>query len=343
MKKINIDVCHEQLFLEKPLLAFDPNANYEEWKEKVWNKFYELLGFEKLEENRCELKPEIEEIYETEEYIRYRFTFDSELFATVPCYLLIPKQNKEKYPLLICLQGHTTGFHNSIGEFIHDFDEKQFSNQTFALDAVKNGFAALAIEQRGMGERTTPRKDRGWALQCGCYHTVFTALLLGRTINAERAWDVSRAIDVLPQLDACKHIDLEDITLLGHSGGGTATYYTAAYEKRIKYVVPCGCLCTYKDSIGEYWHCSCNYIPHIAEYFDMGEIAALIAPRKMFTQQGAEDHIFPKHGAEIVHNTIRQIYEKAGAKDNFSNYFTPGEKHYFDTKVVFENILKMRK
>ena len=342
MKKINVDACHEHLFLKSPKLAFNPKNNYEEWKQKVSEKFHELLCFDKIAENKCELKVEIEEIIEELEYTRIRFTFESEKNCVVPCYLTVPKQDKEKYPLIICLQGHSTGFHNTIGVAKYARDVGTINTSAHALTALQYGFASLAIEQRGMGERTTPRKDRGWALECGCYHTVTTALLLGRTINGERAWDVARAIDVLPQLELSKFLDLEDITLLGHSGGGTATYYTAAYEKRIKYAVPCGCLCTYKDSIHEFWHCSCNYIPHIAEYFDMGEIAALIAPRKMVAAQGENDPIFPRPGANIVCNTIRDIYAKEGVPENFAHLYHRGQKHYFGKEEIFDALMKMR-
>lgn len=185
-KNINIDLLHEELFKNKPVLSFDEEIDYLAWKKQIKEKYIELLGLDTISQNKCELNIEIEEIKETDKYVRYRYTFESEKNSVVPCYLLIPKQNKEKYPVCICLQGHTTGFHISIGEKIYDEDEKTLKTDTFALDAVKNGYAALCIEQRGMGERTTPRNDRGRALTCGCYHTAMTALLLGRTLIGER-------------------------------------------------------------------------------------------------------------------------------------------------------------
>jgi len=188
---------------------------------------------------------------------------------------------QKKFPVCICLQGHTTGFHISIGEKKYEQDDKYLQTSTFAIDVVKNGYAALAIEQRGMGERTTLRQDRGPALTCGCMFTAMTALMLGRTIIGERVWDVSKAIDSLEYFK--DKLDLEDITLLGQSGGGTATYYAACYDQRIRTVVPSCSVCTYKDSIGDMWHCTCNYIPGIVKYFDMGELSALIAPRKLLT------------------------------------------------------------
>ena len=36
MRKIDNDVIHENLFNQKPKMAFDENANYEEWKKQVF-------------------------------------------------------------------------------------------------------------------------------------------------------------------------------------------------------------------------------------------------------------------------------------------------------------------
>ena len=80
-------------------------------------------------------------------------TFESEKGEFVPCYLLIPDTGKEKYPVAITLQGHSTGFHNSIGVVKYEQDEAYQPRGQFAIQTVKNGFIALAIEQRGMGER----------------------------------------------------------------------------------------------------------------------------------------------------------------------------------------------
>lgn len=341
MKTINVDKIHESLFLEKPKLAFSDEVDYLSWKKQIKDKYIELLGLDNIAKNDCPLKVEIEETVETDEYIRYRYTFESEKESIVPCYLLIPKTGKEKYPICICLQGHSTGFHISIGEKKYDEDDNNLKTSTFALDAVKRGFAALCIEQRGMGERTTPRNDRGRALTCGCYHTAFTALLLGRTLIGERVWDVHKGIDSLSYFK--EHLDLDDITILGNSGGGTATYYSACFDERIKLAAPTCSICTYKDSIGEFWHCSCNYIPHAAEYFDMGELAALIAPRKLLVCNGEVDPIFPLKGTKEVYKVIEKIYEKENASQNVRLVIFPDKPHYFDKQVVFDTIEEMRK
>ena len=340
MKTINNDVIHEQLLSQKPLLAYDENNDYIEWKEQVRRKYVELLGLDLIAQNACDIKVEIEERVETDEYTRYRYVFESEKGCFVPCYLLIPRAQKQKFPVCICLQGHTTGFHISIGEKKYDQDDKSLETSTFALDAVKNGYAALAIEQRGMGERTTLRENRGASLTCGCMFTAMTALMLGRTLIGERVWDVSKAIDSLEYFK--DKLDLNDITLLGTSGGGTATYYAACYDKRIKVAVPTCAICTYKDSIGDMWHCTCNYIPGIAKYFDMGELSALIAPRKLLVCNGEIDPIFPLSGTKEVYSVIEKIYEKEGVPENCQLKVYPNKPHYFDKEITFPALNKLR-
>lgn len=342
MKNINIDIVHEELFKQKPLLAFSKDIDYPLWKKQIEEKLISLLGIEEIKKNACELNFEIDEILDKETYKRILFYFESEKNSIVPCYLLIPKDGKEKHPVAICLQGHTTGFHNSIGEPKFEGDAENYTSQDFAIEAVKRGYIALAIEQRGMGVRTTPRIDRGHANRVACYHTVMTALLLGRTLIGERVWDVSRAIDVLEQhfSDIC---DFSDITLFGNSGGGTATYYTAALEKRITTAMPCCAVCTYKDSIAEVHHCSCNYIPKIAKYMDMGEIAALIAPRRLIICNGELDRIFPIKGTKEVFEIIKAIYEKEGYPERTKLHIFPDVGHRFLKEQAFSELENMRK
>ena len=338
MKEINNDLLHEALMDEKPLLAFDENADYATWKAKIQDKYMELLGLEEIAKNACEIKVEIEEVVKQDGYVRYRYVFESEKGCYLPCYLLIPDTGKEKYPVLLCLQGHTAGFHISIGKYKYAGDERGLGTSTFALDGVKNGYAALCIEQRGMGERQTPHFHRGRVEGegCPCYYTALTALLVGRTLMGERVWDVSRAIDSLAYFD---HLDLDDITCVGQSGGGTATYYAACYDKRIKVAVPSCAVCSYKESIGYTWHCTCNYVPQARKYFDMGELAALIAPRKLALVNGANDKIFHIEGTREIYSVVEKIYEKEGAKDACHLYETPYE-HFFDKNLVFGEIIK---
>ena len=336
MKVINNDIIHENLLRREPVLRFDENADFNAWREQVREKYMEILCLDEIASNACEIKVEIEEEVKKDGYTRYRYTFESERGCTVPCYLLIPDTGKEKYPVMICLQGHTAGFHVSIGEGKYESDEEDMKTSTFALDAVKHGYAALCVEQRGLGERQPFTQQRGRIASkgCPCLYTAMTALLSGRTLIGERVWDVSKAIDSLSAFDC---LDLDDISCVGNSGGGTATYYSACYDTRIKVAIPSCAVCTYRDSIGDMWHCTCNYVPKAAKYFDMGELAALIAPRKLMVVNGKIDPIFPIEGAREVYSVIEKIYKKAGAEGN-CELLEHEREHYFDKELIFGKV-----
>ncbi len=331
MAKFSPDDCHEYILkTRKPLLSFDPSADYGTWKENVRERFLELLGDdpERVDLNIC-----VEWEKETDAYTERRIVFDTEPRASVPCHLLLPKGGKAPYPVVICLQGHSTGMHISLGRPVYPGDENLISggDRDFALQIVREGYAALVVEQRGFGERKCEtRIGEGYTSRgdTTCEHPAMVASLLGRTMVRERAWDISRAIDML---ETMPEIDKDHIALMGNSGGGTASYYTAALEKRIRTVMPSCAVCAFDHSVGIMRHCDCNYIPRMIKYFDMGEIACMIAPRPLIVVAGEKDHGFLIEGVHKVYSVIEQIYEKEGAPENCKLIVGPeGHRFYAD-------------
>ncbi len=325
--------CHD-LLVKKigQSLAFDPTRDYETWKREIRNKLYELTGLYEIEQNAA---PDPDFLIEFEEkkegYTKIRFSFASEVGTRVPCYLLIPDTGKEKYPVAITLQGHSTGFHNSVGEIKFEKDVDYQPRGQFGLQAVENGYISLCIEQRGMGERrpTAPSRKNSY-----CTYTAMTALLLGRTILGERMFDVHKAIDLLGRFDAC---DTDKIFITGNSGGGTMTYYATCYDERIKFCAPSCAFCPYETSILDIYHCTCNYIPNAYRYFEMQDLACLIAPRPIAVIAGKEDAIFPIEGVRKGYKTLSDIYAVAGAPEACRLVETP-KNHWWCVDIVWETI-----
>ncbi len=341
IKKIDGDLCHDILVQNTVgKLAFKEDCNYDEWRSKVREKLNELLGMDKIMANSCPFNFEIEEKVEFDTYTQIRFTFDSEVGSTVPCYFLIPKLGKDKYPLAIALQGHTTGFHLSIGNTKYEGDENSQPRGAFGLQAVEKGFAALCIEQRGMGERGSKRTYGEEVIfkpqRHTCAHTVFTALNLGRTVIGERVWDVHQAITVMEE-NFSDIIDKDKIMVIGTSGGGTATFYASCFDERIKLSVPGCAFCSFKTSIFEVEHCSCNYIPDICNWFEMEDLACLIAPRNLLIIAGKLDPIFPIEGVRDSYEIVKKIYAKAGASGKESLFETP-RAHYWCHDIAWDRI-----
>lgn len=332
------DGGHEIFINQKPKLAFDENKDFVIQKEQIKKKLAELLG--EMPE-RVELNPVTEYQKEAENYTEYRIRFDVEKEVQAVCLLCIPKLGKEKYPLVICLQGHGKGMQVSMGRTYGD-DPADDGDRNIAIQALEQGFAALCLEQRGMGERRTIKVQHKEDLihdngETRCDVTAMTAIMYGRTIIGERCWDISRAIDLaltFPQIDG------EQIICTGNSGGGTATYYAACMDERIKVAMPSCAVCSFKESIQAMRHCPCNYIPNIATYMDMGDMAIAIAPRKLIVIAGKEDIGFLYPGVQEAYATIEKIYQAAGVPENCA-LVTGEEGHRYYKKAAWEAFDKM--
>lgn len=336
MRRINGDTCHDMLVAAtRGVLSYDSGCDYDQWRDQVETKLTELLGLDVIAENACPIHIEIEETVEYETYRSIRFCYESERNNFVPAHLLIPKQNQNTYPLAIVLQGHTTGYHISFGETKFEADEQFFPDSCYALQAVEKGFAALCIEQRGMGSVRSQRyPGPGGVHQCS--FTAMRAISLGRTVIGERVWDVSRGIDAMEKM-ALPNIDLQKIMILGNSGGGTASFYAACLENRIQYAAPGCAFCSYKGSILDILHCVCNNIPGVSRYFEMEDLSCLIAPRHLTVLTGEKDDIFPLEAVKQSYATAQKIYDRAGAADNCSLVIMP-EGHHWCPDIAWQAI-----
>jgi len=311
MKTFAPEACHEYLYEIVPRsLSFDPKRDFAAWRQDVETKLRELIG---ILPERVPLNIRREYERENEAFRETRFLFSAEARADVPCHLLVPQNGQTPFPVVICLQGHTTGMHISLGRPKVEGDEESIAgDRDFALQAVREGYAALVMEQRCFGERKDGRPTERATSGHTCHHAAMNALLLGRTMIGERVWDVSRAIDAIEEF---AEIDTDRIGCMGNSGGGTITYFASCLDERISIGMPSCYVCTFRDSIGMIDHCPDNYIPGILRYFEMGDLACLIAPRPLVVVAGRQDEIFPIEGVKETFDTIQQIYEAAGASD----------------------------
>ncbi len=317
-------------------LRIGEGEQLEQWQEKARRQLMKRLG---LPFDRVPAAPRIEWTREEPGYTETRFVFQSEQDITVPCHLLLPDgAQQKKLPMIICLQGHSTGMHISLGRPIYPGDEKCIAgDRDFARQAVARGYAALTVEQRGFGESGgTPKGP-------DCQQVAMQALLLGRTLIGERVWDVSRAIDVVGELFPV--IDMDRIAMMGNSGGGTTTIYTAAVDTRIAAAMPSCSICGFLPSIGAQVHCTCNYVPGIMQDFDMAELAGLVAPRPLVIVSGKDDGIFPIASAVEQYEIAReQYYARAHAQEAIVHVIGQGGHRFYAKEgwQAFDDVTQWR-
>jgi len=306
-----------QLSQLTPKLRYNGELPFGQWQQEAREKLRALLGMDTF--TLCDPAFEAQPIEDMGSYTRMRFSFRSEEHYRVPCYWLEPKEITHP-GVMICLQGHSTGMHISLGDVKFEPDSTD-GDRGFALQAVERGMRAIVLEQRNFGEMGS-RPDGS----PDCYMPAMTALLLGRTVIAERVWDVVRVIDVA--IDHLIGDTPAEFYCMGNSGGGTATTYAACLEPRIAKTMPSCSLCSYDGSIAPMHHCACNYVPGIRRWFDMGDLAGLIAPRPLTVVAGAQDRIFPEQPTRETFALIQSYYAAAGAPDNCALYMG-AEGHRF--------------
>lgn len=317
---------HSREYIQKltaqtvPSMRYTGKESYAVWKEKARNKLSELLG---LPFFSCEDAFKITSEKQCDGYRQINFTFQSEKEYFVPCALLIPDGVPK--PLAICLQGHSTGMHISCGEEKYRGDAQLIQGgRDFALQAIKEGYCALIMEQRYMG--SCGSTNDGSPL-CARKNAALPALLLGRTAIGERVWDVQRAIDITETYFS-EYADMKNILCMGNSGGGTVAFYAACMDDRIKVSMPSCSVCEFEDSIIPFHHCGCNYIPSIRRYFEMGDLACLTADRALIIVCGIHDSDFPLEGVLKSYERAKNAF-KTNGREKFCVLIKGNEGHRF--------------
>jgi len=285
-------------------------GNVAAWQRKLRPKVRELLGDwprKKVPLNVRELWKRDHELGTIEKIV-----FTSEPYSDVPAYVCLPKDVEPPYTYLICLQGHSTGMHNSIA--VNQDDEtkphKVEGDRDFGLWCMRNGCAALCIEQRSFGERREQKQEE--ISQHGCHDATMHALMLGKTLMGERVYDVERGIDFLKERGDA---DMKRIGVMGNSGGGTISVFSAAVLPRIAFAMPSCYFCTFRDSIMSIYHCMDNYVPGLLKYAEMPDVLGLFAPKPVVVVAGKEDTIFPIKAVRSAFRDLKKVYEAAGAGD----------------------------
>ncbi len=320
-----------------PSLRWNKKTDVNEHKIKCKEKLKELLGLDTFTE--CEPNLQIIKKDQINKNNHIHFVVQTEEGYYANCHLLVSPEQKGKRPLLVGLQGHVSGAHLSLGQYKYEYDEVYLSEQhsDFCIQAIQNGYVGLAIEQRAFGDNTGKEKPGG----TNCHHPSMVSIMLGRTTIGERIWDVHQIVKAVK-----KHFDniitMENSVLIGESGGGTATFYSACMYDDFDIYVPGVAVCTFKDSIVGREHCTCNYIPNIAKYFDMGDLGVLIAPKKLIVESATDDRWFPVEGAKKAYNQIKEFYQLQNAENNCTMVIGEGSHRTYPERV-WEQIQIMQK
>jgi dienelactone hydrolase len=281
------------------------------WAGKLRAKLRQITGYETM--SPAPARPRITESVACDGYVRQRIVIQTEPGIDMPLYALVPEARRrgQRLPAVLCPHGHGSGgkaspagrrdlgprFAKAIDQFNYDY----------GVQFARAGFIAFCPDARGFGERLEPSvaaRNPDDPLVSSCQFINQMALPLGQTVTGMWAFDLhalARYVQTRPDCDP------DRIACAGLSGGGLQTLWATALDADhlIKAAVVSGYFYGYRESLLVlHQNCSCNFVPHMYELADMGDLGALIAPRPLLIETGDQDTL---NGASNVENVKPQV------------------------------------
>lgn len=302
-------------FARQDAFTGSTKEEFESWKKCSRESLKVLLGWKYME--NCPLNPTMEErIILDNGIIREKVILQVEPEVYMPMYILIPPRGEGKaegkQECFIALPGHMGAGKYSVAGCYEIPAVQSAINQfhyDYGMQLAKRGYVAICPDCRGFGERRDEAlqkaDDEKAFLNSTCFHLSHMAAGMGETVAGMCTWDAARIIDYVYERNEW---NTEKLGVMGFSGGGMQTLWIAALDDRVKQAIISGYFYGYRDSLMILnGNCNCNYVPHLWEHFDMGDIASLIAPRPLTIQSCRDDRLNGPRGLVNVYEQLEIV------------------------------------
>ncbi|MEE1944651.1 acetylxylan esterase [Pedobacter sp. KR3-3] len=292
--------------------ALQTQAGTQAYIQSVRNKFRHLLG---QLPSKANLQAQINGTIQQDGYRIEKIVYQSFENHHVTSNLYVP-DGKGKFPAVLLFCGH------------EDAAKATESYQKTAILLAKNGFVVFVVDPISQSERVQLVDEQGKALTRGSTteHTLLnlSSNLLGSSVAAYELLDNFRAMDYLcsrPEVDANK------IGCAGNSGGGMQTIYFAAFDERVKVIVPCSYLASRAHTFETTGAADgCAQIPNEGLLgLEMADYLIAAAPKPILVLAGRYDFI--DYGGVLQSFTdLEKVYRRLGASAKLS-LFTFDDGH----------------
>lgn len=213
---------------------------WDDWlkiRDRIRKAFADSVGGFPAE--RTELRPRVEKAFEDDEIRIEKIIYESRPKFYVTANLYLPKRSGgKKVPAIVRVVGHST--RGRLSGYV----------VTFSEHLARLGYAVLAIDNLGQGERIYINGGHGSRTPTTNHYFQGAALTLtGFNLAGHMIWDVMRGIDYL---ETRPEIDMSRVVMTGESGGGTLTSYVAVLEDRLLGAAPVSAVGTNRMGGGNY-------------------------------------------------------------------------------------------
>lgn len=191
---------------------------------------------------------------------------------------------------------------------------------------AKNGFVTYGIDWIGAGERNDNAKpnfrsqngSRDW---CNLYY--LHATMLGMTSISINTTHGEAATDFAL---STPHVDPDRLGVMGLSGGGTMSLWTALCDERFKAVeIICYSALWRYFGFRDTNYCGMQVAPGLYKLVDLPDLQGLLAPRPLLIDIGAYDSGFRVDEAIACFERVKEIYAASEQPGRLHLDLFPGE------------------
>lgn len=300
---------------------------YQAWQLQFRAEIIRLLGLQGRKPSQ--FSDSLLWVVDHENYTEEKHALAIDESVIIPIYILTPK-SKGPHSAILIFHGHDPSVQYCLGN-LDDVLETQNNinlDNNYAQMLAEAGYLVCVVVQRGLDERLTNQVDEKHGRSCR--HLAFSYLKQGRTLLGERIWDGMVAIDYLKSRNDVK----TTLGCTGHSAGGATALWLSALDSRIDVSVVSGYFCSFADSIYGMQHCECNYVPGAGANFEMGDLAAMLAPKAVCFINGENDEIFPVRASRQQFETVEQVYALHNRSDACELFVHGGGHRYYKEKAL---------
>ncbi|MEI6536204.1 MAG: prolyl oligopeptidase family serine peptidase [Verrucomicrobiaceae bacterium] len=234
----------------------------------------------------------------------------------------------ERRPALLCWHGHgPCGKEPVMGNAgsAEVCSQIELHNYDYGQQMAGHGFITFGIDLIGFGELSDRRKHhlsqgegRDW---CNLYYLHATMLgMSSLSINLAHGRAATDFVCSLPEVDP------ERLGVMGLSGGGTMTLWSALTDERFKAaeIICYGGLWA-RFGIHDINYCGMQVAPGLFDLVDLPDLQGLLAPMPLLVDIGAYDSCFAADDSMECYRQVAGIYESAGAADRLHLDLFPGD------------------
>ena len=240
--------------------------------------------------------------------------------GAAPATWLRPAGGAAPAPAVLYCHAHGGDFERGRRELT---EGSRFLAGRWAGDLLAAGWSVLCLDMPGFGDRQGEGSESALA-KAGTWR--------GQPLFGRMLAELSAAVGWLA---AQPQVDPQRIATLGLSMGAAHAFWLGALDGRIAAVAQMCMLADIGPLIATGGHDRHGHyltVPGLLRLGDMGDVAALVAPRPQFVSHGAEDALAPPAAREPALARLRAAYE--GAPEGNLTTFLSADSGHIETPAM---------